>query len=366
MTRPGGLARSLLVAQVAVILVGAVTLTVVAVLITPSLFTHHLEMAGETEPIVQHHALQALASTVGVAGSVAVAAALIAASVASWFLVTRIARPLDALATAAQAIQRGEFPPPVPATTAQDEVAQLVTSFNEMAGRLEQTEASRLRLLADLSHELRTPLATLEAYIDGIEDGVLDASPESMATMRAQVARMRRLTGDLRVLTAADEHALDLHRKPVDARTLLVAAAASAMPGYEAKGVSLEIAPDTSPSTALCDEARIQQVLANLLENSLRHTPSGGRVRLSSRRDRSSVLLEVQDTGDGIPPDRLQAVFERFTRLDPARHAADGSGSGLGLSIAREIVRGHGGELIAMSEGPGRGTTMSVRLPAAD
>lgn len=363
MKMPGGLARTLLGAQIAVIVVAAVTLAGVAALITPSLFTHHLELAGETDDAVQHHALQALASTVAVAGALAVAAALLAASVTSWILVSRIARPLDDLASAAQAIQRGQFPPPVTPGTTQGEVAQVVTSFNEMASRLEQTDASRLRLLADLSHELRTPLATLEAYIDGIEDGVVAESPDTFTTMRAQVARMRRLTSDLAVVTAAGEHALDLHPEPINVQELLDAARASAAPRYEGKGVHLTVATPAPSFIVTCDEARMQQVLANLLENSLRHTPAGGTVTLTARSDGTSGVIEVGDTGEGIPADGLQVIFERFTRLDPSRTSTDGSGSGLGLSIARDIIRGHGGELTATSDGIGRGTTMLIRLP---
>ena len=363
MRRPGGLARTLLLAQLAVIVVGAITLVVVALLITPGLFTHHLDMAGESDPVVQDHALQALTSTVAVAGAGAVAAAILAASLTSWFHVLRIARPIDDLAAAARAIQRGQFPEPVSSATSQDEVAQLVTSFNEMVDRLEHTEESRIRLLADLSHELRTPLATLEAYVDGLEDGVLQASAANLDTMRAQVARMRRLTGDLAVITAAGEHALKLQLTPVDVHRMLVVARAAAAPGFDAKGVSLTLQPQVAPLTVRCDDARMQQVLANLLENSLRYSSPQTSVVLSARAERETAIIEVRDSGEGIPLDKLQLVFERFARLDPSRTNQDGSGSGLGLAIAREIVREHGGDITAHSAGLGHGTTIRIRLP---
>lgn len=365
MTRPGGLAKRLLITQVGVIAISAIAMIVVGILITPSLFTHHLSMAGEPDPLVQEHALQALASTVAVAGSVALVVALAAAAISSWFLVIRIARPLDQLAAAAQEIEAGTFPARVSTTTSQDEVAVLVTAFNDMAGQLERTEAFRLRLLSDLSHELRTPLATLEAYIDGFEDLVLAVDAENLAVMRGQVMRMRRLAGDLGVITAAGEHALDLVLARRDVAGLLSAACASASPRYDAKGIRLNFTVPVIPLYVDCDEERMQQVLANLLENSLRHTPAGGQVTLSARRDHDVVLIEVQDSGEGIPPDKLEAVFERFTRLDESRATSDGSGSGLGLTIARDIIRGHSGELTAQSTGSGQGTTMTVRLPAA-
>lgn len=363
MRRPGRLARTLLATQVVVIAVAALTLVVVAVVVTPGLFTHHLEIAGETDEMVQHHALEALASTVAIAGAGAIAAALVAAALVSWFLVGRIARPVDDLAVAAQAIQRGDFPSRVDPGASRDEIAQLVDSFNAMVARLEKTEESRRLLLADLSHELRTPLATLEAYIDGIEDGVLDACVANLSTMRSQVDRMRRLTGDLRLTVEAGGHVLDLHLAQVDVANLLNAARAAAWPRYEAKGVNLTVARLPNPFVLQCDEPRMQQVLANLLENSLRHTPSGGGVTISGHRDREWVVLVISDTGDGLPPEALEIIFERLFRLDPSRTHSDGGGSGLGLSIARDIVRGHGGEITAQSAGVGQGTSMIIRLP---
>lgn len=365
MTHIGGLAKRLLVAQIGVIAIAAMALIVVGFLITPSLFRHHLGMAGESDPLVQQHALEALAATVAVAGSVAIAVALVAAAVTSWFLVLRIARPLDQLAVAAQDIEAGRFPERVTAAETQDEVSILVAAFNDMAGQLERTETFRLRLLADLSHELRTPLATLEAYIDGIDDSVLNTDPETLATMRNQVERMRRLAGDLGVITAAGEHALGLEISVRDASDLMQAARASAAPRYDAKGVDLNVTDPNLPVFVHCDAERMQQVLSNLLENSLRHTPPGGSVTLTARLDHAQVLITVQDSGEGIPTDKLEVVFERFIRLDESRMASDGSGSGLGLTIARDIVRGHGGELSAASAGVGSGTTMTIRMPAA-
>jgi two-component system sensor histidine kinase BaeS len=229
---------------------------------------------------------------------------------------------------------------------------------------LEATEATRSAMLADLSHELRTPLATLEAYIDGMEDQVVPTDAASYAVMRDQVSRLRRLAGDVRAASDAEEHALTLNLAPADPRELARSAVQFARPSFQAKGVELDLAVGGFAPAVSADPARIQQVLGNLLANALRHTPRGGHVRVvvESKQVRW-VSLEVTDDGDGIPADQLDAVFTRFHRVDPSRVAHDGSGVGLGLTIARAIVTGHGGTLTAASGGPGLGATFTIKLP---
>jgi signal transduction histidine kinase len=233
-----------------------------------------------------------------------------------------------------------------------------------MAEKLAATEATRAGMLADLSHELRTPLATLEAYIEGMEDRVVPVDAASYAVMRDQVARLRRLAIDVRAVSEVEEHALTLDRRDSDPVALARGAVAFAGPSFAAKGVALELAVTGAVPMVTADQARIQQVLGNLLANALRHTPVGGHVWVRVRAEQARwVCIEVADDGEGIPGDQLDAIFTRFHRVDPARLAHDGSGSGLGLTIARAIVTGHGGTLTAHSDG--RGATFTVRLPTA-
>lgn len=363
--RPARLAVRLMAAQALVIAVGAVTLLVTAVLVAPGLFRDHLARTGVDSPDVQHHAEQAFASSFAVAITVAAAGSLIAAGLVSWFLVRRVARPVEDLAAAAETVAGGTYTVQVPENAFSSELAQLSSSFAHMADRLAATEVTRTRLLADLAHELRTPLATLEAYIDGLEDGVVPTTADAYATMRAQVARLRRLSTDLREAAAADEHALHLVATDLDATEVTRAAVTAAAPRYVAKGVDLELAGAAADLRLHADPERLQQVLANLLDNALRHTPAGGYVRVTvARAPGPRVVIGVVDDGDGIPADQLAAVFDRFHRVDPARATSDGSGSGLGLTIARAIVADHGGTLTAASDGPGLGSTFTVRLPA--
>jgi signal transduction histidine kinase len=365
MSKRPRLATRLMQAQVLVVGVGAVTLIIAAALVAPRLFHEHLIDAGVNDPEVQLHAEEAFASSFAIAVLLATVTALLAAGGVSWFMVRRVSRPVEELAQSAESVAAGRYDVSVPDASFSSELHQLSDSFTDMAHRLAETEATRTRLLADLAHELRTPLATLEAYIDGMEDDVLAHDAAAYSTMRLQVDRLRRLATDLRESSAAEEHALGIVLERIDTRDVARAAAAAASPRFIAKGVALELVDAQEPCWILGDSVRLQQVLANLLDNALRHTPSGGRVRMVVVAAAATVRIQVSDTGEGIPPDQLNAVFERFHRVDASRVSSDGGGSGLGLTIARAIVNDHGGTLEATSEGSGRGATFAVTVPSA-
>jgi signal transduction histidine kinase len=352
-------------AQVLVILVGGLSLVVAAVLVAPGLFHGHLIDAGVSDPEVQLHAEEAFASSFAISVALAAVAALIAAGGVSWFMVRRVSRPVEELADSAESVAAGDYAVDVPDATFSSELHQLSASFTNMAHQLAETEATRTRLLADLAHELRTPLATLEAYIDGLEDEVLPRDAAAWQTMRTQVDRLRRLAVDLRETAAAEEHALGLVIERVDAAAVAEAAVAAATPRYLAKDVELTADVTTRGIWVDADPVRVGQVMANLLDNALRHTPAGGRVVVRAVRDATSAVISVSDTGEGIPAGHLTSVFERFHRVDSSRVSTDGGGSGLGLTIARAIVTDHGGTLEARSAGTGRGATLVVTLPLA-
>jgi two-component system, OmpR family, sensor histidine kinase BaeS len=332
-------------------------------LVAPGLFHRHLAASGEDSALVRHHAEQAFVSSFVISLTLASVAALAAAGLVSWFLVRRVAHPVEELAQAADAVAAGNYRVEVPTADFSTELRRLSDAFAHMAGRLADTDAARSRLLSDLAHELRTPLATLEAFIDGIEDGVVPDNPASRATMRAQVARLRRLATDVRETAAAEEHALGLVLARCDAAAIADAAVAGAVPRYQAKSVDLDLVRPAVLPPVQADHERLQQVLANLLDNALRHTPGGGHVELAVICDSGQVQFRVRDDGEGLPPDQLEAVFQRFHRADPARARSDGGGSGLGLTIARAIVADHAGSLTAYSAGLGQGATFTVTLP---
>lgn len=352
-------------AMALIVAVGGLTLLLTVNLVAPGLFHEHLSHFGAMSPEVTRHAEEAFSSSLAIAITVAMLASLLAAGLVSWFLVRRIARPVEELAGAAEVVAGGTYTVTVPTQPFARELEALSGSFSHMAYRLAETETSRTRLLADLAHELRTPLATLEAYIDGLEDGVVAPSEEAYATMRGQVSRLRRLASDLRESAAAAEHALHLAPVVLDAATAAADAVAAATPRYLAKGVELTLAPGASGLLVSADPERLGQVLSNLLDNALRHTPAGGHVRVAATADPAKAVITVSDDGDGIPDDQVTSIFDRFHRVDEARASADGSGSGLGLTIARAIITDHGGTLTASSPGPGGGATFTLTLPRA-
>lgn len=366
MRRPGPrLATRLMSAQALVIGIGAATMIAAAVLIGPALFHQHLAMTGEDSPAVVDHAEEAFTSAFALSLVFATLASLITAGVVSWFLVRRVATPVEELADAAESVAAGRYDVTVPDAQFSSELQRLSQSFGYMTIRLAETETTRTRLLSDLAHELRTPLATLEAYIDGLEDEVLPTDAASWSTMRDQVARLRRLAGDLRETAAAEEHALGIVLVHTDLGSVTAAAVAAAGPRYDAKGVALTRRVLDAPIWIQGDVVRLQQVFSNLLDNALRHTPPAGSVTLALEVQDALAVVSVTDTGEGIPEHHLSSVFERFHRVDPSRASSDGSGSGLGLTIARAIVAEHGGTLRAESQGAGTGASFVVRIPTS-
>jgi len=361
--RPPRLAARLMVAQIFVIAVGAVALITAAALVAPGLFHHHLALTGETDPEVQSHAEEAFATSFAISLGLALLVSLVAAGAVSWLIVRRVAHPVEELAEAAETLAAGSFDVKVPDTSFSSEISRLTDAFEGMAAQLAETDTTRRQLLSDLAHELRTPLATIEAYIDGLEDSVLAPEVATYDTMRDQVARLRRLAADLREAALAEEHALGLQIAAVDLASVVQAAVAAAGPRFEQAGIALACHAPDGGAEVRADALRLQQVLANLLDNALRHARR--RVEVVVASDGGDRVVRVSDDGAGIPPDQLESVFHRFHRVDPSRSAGDGSGSGLGLTIARAIVEDHAGTLGARSPGQLGGADLVIRLPAS-
>jgi two-component system sensor histidine kinase BaeS len=237
------------------------------------------------------------------------------------------------------------------------EVRALARAFNAMGSRLDETEESRRRLLADLSHELRTPLAVIQGNLEAIVDGVYPADEVHLAPILDEARLMAGLVEDLRALALSESPALRLEREPTSIAGLLREAADGFAAQADQRGVAVNVAAE-GDAVADIDPVRIRQVIANLLSNALRHTPSGGSIALSARSRGSDVEVSVADTGAGVAEDVLPRIFERFYR------SPDSPGSGLGLAIARNLVVAHDGEIGAESA-PGRGTTVRFTLPTS-
>jgi two-component system, OmpR family, sensor histidine kinase BaeS len=360
--RPRSLAARLVVGQALVILAGTGSLALVAVAVAPGVFRTHVREALGTVPAGElAHLDHAFQDTIVLALGAAIAVATFTALAISLFLAARIAAPIHRLAAAADRVAHGERGVRVGLAGA-DELRAVSASFNAMAATLEHSEAERRAFVSDIAHELRTPVTTIDGYLEGLTDGVVAPDPATWRMLRDQTARMRRLVDDLATLARADEGRIDLRPEPLPLADLLGRCADAARADYDAKNVQLAVV--TEPITIEADPDRLAEVLANLLANALRHTPTGGTVTITASRIPGHVRITVEDTGEGIPPDELERVFERLHRVDPSRSRATG-GSGLGLAISRALIHAHGGTIRAESEGAGRGTRIELDLPTA-
>lgn len=295
-----------------------------------------------------------------------VAVGVAAAALACALLLSRaVLRPVRALTSASRGLGEGDLGRRVPAS-GRDEIGELGRSFNRMADSLQDSEERQRRLVGDIAHELRTPLANLRGYLEALRDGVLDADAELLDSLHEEVLLQQRIVDDLQDLALAEAGALTYHRRTLDARELVEACRTAHSARAAAAGVSLDVV-GAGPGTVRLhgDPDRLRQALGNLVGNAVRHTAPGGGVRLELTEDGEGALVRiaVRDTGNGIPAADLPHLFDRFWRADAARGRATG-GSGLGLSIARQIVADHDGDVEVTSE-VGVGSVFTVVLPAA-
>jgi len=268
----------------------------------------------------------------------------------------RFASPFADVMEAADRVAAGDYETRVRERGSR-EVRRLGHAFNEMTERLGTNEARRRQLLADVAHELRTPLSVIRGNLEAILDGLYPMDEAQLRRVLEETTVMARLLDDLQTLSTAEAGALRLHREQLEPRVLIDAAVGSFEAQARDTGVGLEGRGGTLPEIEV-DRLRIGEVLANLLSNALRHTPSGGEVVVSAGVTEDGVEFSIADTGSGIAQEQLPHVFDRFSR------APDSPGAGLGLAIAKSLVEAHGGEIRAKSDPTGTTITFSVPLQA--
>lgn len=361
--RQSGFGARLLAAQALVLLAGAVTTWIVASILGPDIFRDHIDRAGVAHSSTEaSHVESAFTSSLAISISIALIAATLAALAVTWYFSHRIQRSIAQVATAAAHVAAGRYDVRVNDPGLGQEFAILAATSNSLADRLKATETTRRRMLADLAHEMRTPLATVDAHLEAIEDGVRALDDGTLDVIRMSTQRLRRLAEDIAAVSHAEERTRDITREQVAASALALDAAQAANDRFVAADVALETELKTDVEISV-DAERIGQVLTNLLDNALQHTPAGGTVRIACSLCGPWVEYVLTDTGDGIPSEHLGQIFNRFYRADSARSRAHG-GSGIGLSIAKALVEAHGGEITASSSGHGTGAEFTVRLPA--
>lgn len=259
-------------------------------------------------------------------------------------------------------VAQGELGKQLPVTS-QDELGQLTRSFNQMSADLARGDAERKRLVADITHDLSTPLQIISGYIEMLEDGDIQMTPERIGIIKTEIEHLRRMVGDLTTLSQVEAGGLDFQKTRLDPAQLLRKMFATYQPIALRQGIALVLEIPLALCQVEVDEGRMLQVLKNLVENALRYTPPGGRILLRAEQD-EMVRLVVEDTGAGIEPEDLPYIFERFYQVDKARSANRGK-MGLGLAISKALTEAQGCRIEARSSGKDQGTTIIVSIACA-
>jgi len=368
------LGAKLLLSYLTIIVVGVVVLIIASQFVLPTTFNRHMAgmgmmngmMGGQGQGLGGPDAMSQLyidfRASFNEALMYAALAAMVAAVALSLYLSRSVIAPVHAMSLASQRIADGRYDERVQ-VRGEDELAQLAMRFNQMAGKLDQVESMRRRLIGDVSHELRTPLTAIKGSMEGLMDGVLPATQETFQQIHTEADRLNRLVDDLQELSRVEARAYELEIRPLDVFSLVRTVTKRLASQAELKHVLLdiELAPDLP--RVLADEDRAVQVLTNLVGNALQYTPENGKVTIFAKRIDHEVQISVRDTGTGIPPEHLPHIFDRFYRVDKSRSRRAGGGSGIGLTIARALVEAHGGRIWAESAGEGLGSTFRFTLP---
>jgi signal transduction histidine kinase len=351
-----GLAARITGLSVLVALVAIAVIVVGVLVVAQSTFDRLMVQAGT--PAIEAQAMfdHAIANIFLIAVVVAILISAVLAAVLSM----RLTKPLHQMSDAARRVAGGDYEARVPRAGPQ-EMASLADSFNQMAMSLADQERERRDFIVNAAHELRTPLTNLQGYLEALRDGVIAPTPEQFGSLHEEAQRLVRLSRSLDAL--AEDNQVDRADGPheVDLVQALSSAFEVARPAFDAKSIRVDLElPQTL--TARAEPDRLAQVLANLLQNCSRYTPRGGHASLSAEGRRSDVLVSITNTGDGIPPDDLPHIFERFYRVEKSRDAARG-GAGIGLAIVKQIVEGWGGKVGA--ESAAGSTRFWFSLPSA-
>ena len=312
-----------------------------------------LRFAADGLPAPERQVRDALLRNLAVGAGLAALVALVVGVLVS----RRLTRPLGRLAAGARAIESGDLTARVDLAGEPGELGEVGAAFDRMATALAREDALRRALVADVAHELRTPVAILQASCEAMLDGVEPTTPERLSSLHDETLRLGNLVADLETLSAAEAAGLRLDRRPVD----LAAVAGDAVTSLEGRAGDAGVGVDADLTSAVVegDPRRLHQVAVNLLANAVKFTPAGGTITVSTRSDGALSILEVTDTGPGIPPEELPHIFDRFWR---GRDAHTTSGSGIGLAVVAELVRAHNGRVEVTSQ-PGRGARFQVFLP---
>jgi len=352
----------LVLSHVAVVVAGVVTIYFAGNRLAPLLVGDHFRqmelLVGSMMGLSQLDDLErGILSGFNQALIIAAAASALVALVLAAVSSSRLLRPIEMIQRATRRLAEGNYAERVPLPR-ESELASLASDVNTLASVLEETESRRMLLISEVAHELRTPLATIKGYMEGLLDGVFPADTEIYAATAREAGRLERLASDLSELSRSDENRLALELQDLNLASVVIEVADRLRPQFDDGGVALVIT--SMPDLAVeADQDRMAQVFTNVVGNALTYTTSGGAVTVKGEVEDRGVKIAVTDTGKGLTSEQLDSVFERFFRVD--RSVA--GGTGIGLTIARNIVRMHGGDIRATSPGLGEGSTFTIEIP---
>lgn len=366
------LTARLFVSYLLVIVIIAVTTGIILGIAAPNAYNRQLGVerqgAGEFGKggFQQNQLAGTFRTAVFEAFTIAILAGIVVAVIISLVMSRSIAAPVKAIAQASRRIADGHYSERVSLDRPgrqqdMDEIGRLGANFNHMAESLDKTETVRRQLLADVSHELRTPLTTIRGTAEALMDGVIQADLETYQTFLTEAERMQRLVEDIQELSRVEAGQYQLQLTAFSVKELLYRLEKRFDNQFREAGVAL-IIPDPGDAMMTADINRIDQVLQNLVGNALKYTGSGGKVEVKASQDQAFTRFSVADNGSGLHKEDLDLVFTRFYRVDSSR-ARESGGSGIGLTIAKNWVEAHGGEIWAESEGMGRGSTFHFTVP---
>ncbi len=356
----------LLLSHLAAVLVGVLAIVFTTEPLTHRFFNAHvLDMGMQGDMMIESTQLMmgdlqvSLVDSFRSAIVVALGISAITAIGVSIYASRRLANPIEQISRVARNLARGEYHERV-IVRGETELSTLARDVNTLAASLESTEQRRIELINEVAHELRTPLTTIEGYMEGLLDGVFEPTDEVFGATAREAARLKRLASDLSELSRIEESAVELRSETIDLASIAADAAEQLRPLFIEKDIALSI-DVTNRLPVVGDEDRLTQVFVNILGNAITYTQPGGAVTVKTNLRGSVATVTVTDNGKGLVAEDLERIFDRFQRVDRDLPG----GTGIGLTVARSLIRRHGGEIIARSDGPGSGSRFAVTLPLA-
>lgn len=362
----------LIASQFLVVVAGVLTMLIVLRRFIPTrlndMITQQLgtlDLPAELSELVQTNLVDSINELILLSLGVAAVIALIVGIFSSLLLWFIIITPIRNMADSSQRIASGRYDERVKVPNQAGEAMQtLATNFNQMAQSLESVEEQRVRLMGNVTHELRTPLSSLSGYVEGLGDGVFEPSEKLVGSMQKQIGRMKRLIDDTQELSQAEEGSIRLNLEAVNMSDVINQAIFQLLPSAQAKSHELTFHEPEQDVYVTADYDRLIQILLNLISNGISYTPPNGQIELFIAMEKSRCQIKVKDNGIGIPAKDRPFVFERFYRVDQSRSREQG-GSGVGLTISRNLARHMGGELFVAPNQEGPGSCFTLSLPSA-